>query len=132
MVPLAQRERTAVEVRQRQVGGEAQRLREALVVDVMGTLDAGRFLLRPAEPGVATDPDARQAIEGFDDAHQDGRAKATVGHEEPRREVDDTKRPGGRPKCGFEDIGIEEITLRPQLVAVGAYREFTALFAVEQ
>ena len=48
------------------------------------------------------------------------------------REVDHAERTLGRAERGLEDVGIEQVALRTQVVAVGSNREFAPIVTIEQ
>ena len=125
-------ERLAAQVRQRDVGGEAQLAGEALVDDVVRALHEGGFGFGPSLPGIAGDDDARGAFEQLDDPHELRGAEGAAELEEPGSEVDDAEGTGRGSKCGLENIGAGEVALRAGFTVGGADAKAASILFVEK
>ena len=132
-----QREGPPAEVRERDVGGQAQPALVTGVVDVVAALHALGQPSRPAEHRLAEHPRARRAGHRLEHAHEHRRPEVAAVLLEARREVEHAELAVGRLVDGLEHVAVRQVAEtrargRRALRAGGGHAEAAARFRVEQ
>jgi hypothetical protein len=106
VMPLREREGATVEVRQRNVRGQADLTAEAFVAHVIRPRENRGLGLGKAEARLAQHAHARRAFDGLDDAEELRRVKISVILLKARRKIDHAEGARRRPKSRHQNVGV--------------------------
>src|SRR3974390_151059 len=131
MTALGEGKRLTVEIRNGDIGGQAEWTIESLEAHVIGTGKPGGDRLRPSASRFAQDLNARGPLDGLDDAKKLRRAKRAVVLHKARRKIQHAEGSRGRLKSGLQNIGVLEIGLLTGLPVACSHDELSTV-GIEQ
>ena len=130
---MRERKGATVEIRQRNIGGQADLAAEALVAHVVRARENRGLGLGKAEARLAQHAYARRSFDGLDDAEELRRVKIAVILLEPRREIDHAKGSRRRTKSCHQNVGVVLVFGNSSLAFLfRADKEASSVLLVEQ